>query len=80
LSGKHTFSLADKPDDQPAGRFFQNNWAETYRSRYWFKDNFDAMDRVSTVVIHRDRRHERWKLRFSCGIICAIVCEFLLRD
>ncbi|XP_061893569.1 aflatoxin B1 aldehyde reductase member 3 [Entelurus aequoreus] len=44
LTGKYHY--ADKDASQPAGRFFGNNWAATYRDRYWKQSHFHAMEVV----------------------------------
>nr|XP_005986120.1 PREDICTED: aflatoxin B1 aldehyde reductase member 2 [Latimeria chalumnae] len=44
LTGKYKFE--DVYGAQPAGRFFGNTWAETYRKRYWKLHHFQAIDLV----------------------------------
>ncbi|KAF7651303.1 hypothetical protein LDENG_00112620 [Lucifuga dentata] len=44
LTGKYHYE--DKDGSQPAGRFFGNNWAATYRDRYWKQSHFQAIDLV----------------------------------
>ncbi|KAK2861934.1 hypothetical protein Q5P01_001467 [Channa striata] len=44
LTGKYHYE--DKDGSQPAGRFFGNSWASTYRDRYWKQNHFQAIDVV----------------------------------
>ncbi|XP_017650764.2 aflatoxin B1 aldehyde reductase member 2 isoform X2 [Nannospalax galili] len=41
LTGKYRYE--DKDGKQPVGRFFGNNWAETYRNRFWKEHHFEAI-------------------------------------
>uniref|UniRef100_A0A8C7B5L8 Aldo-keto reductase family 7 like/pseudo n=1 Tax=Neovison vison TaxID=452646 RepID=A0A8C7B5L8_NEOVI len=36
------YKYEDKDGKQPVGRFFGNNWAETYRNRFWKEQHFEA--------------------------------------
>uniref|UniRef100_A0A3Q3QEB9 NADP-dependent oxidoreductase domain-containing protein n=1 Tax=Monopterus albus TaxID=43700 RepID=A0A3Q3QEB9_MONAL len=44
LTGKYHYK--DKEGSQPEGRFFGNNWAATYRDRYWKQSHFQGIDVV----------------------------------
>eukprot|EP01083_Nonionella_stella_P051091 135661_1 len=44
LTGKHVQS------DVAKGRFHGNKWGKKYRERYWYADNFDALERVKLVL------------------------------
>ncbi|XP_020020976.2 aflatoxin B1 aldehyde reductase member 2 isoform X1 [Castor canadensis] len=48
LTGKYKYE--DKDSKQPAGRFFGNNWAETYRNRFWKEDHFKAIALVEMAL------------------------------
>ncbi|XP_051957517.1 aflatoxin B1 aldehyde reductase member 4-like [Xyrauchen texanus] len=48
LTGKYHYE--DKDGDQPAGRFFGNNWAGAYRDRYWKESHFQAIDVVGKAL------------------------------
>ncbi|KAM4016847.1 aflatoxin B1 aldehyde reductase member 2-like [Anomaloglossus baeobatrachus] len=48
LTGKYKYE--DKDTEQTPSRFFGNTWAETYRSRYWKKYHFEAIDMVQTAL------------------------------
>eukprot|EP01137_Pigoraptor_chileana_P009896 Opistho-2@58798 len=47
LTGRYVYEDAEK---EPAGRFFGNNWAEAYRTRYWKQSNFDSIELVKTAL------------------------------
>ncbi|KAF7693068.1 hypothetical protein HF521_008384 [Silurus meridionalis] len=44
LTGKYHY--ADKDRAQPAGRFFGNSWAATYRDRFWKESQFQAIEGI----------------------------------
>ncbi|NXA41815.1 ARK74 reductase, partial [Eudromia elegans] len=48
LTGKYKYE--DKDTSQPPGRFFGNDWAQTYRNRYWKKHHFEAIALVERAV------------------------------
>ncbi|XP_004397119.1 PREDICTED: aflatoxin B1 aldehyde reductase member 2 isoform 2 [Odobenus rosmarus divergens] len=48
LTGKYKFE--DKDGKQPVGRFFGNNWAETYRNRFWKERHFEAIALVEKAL------------------------------
>ncbi|XP_061689478.1 aflatoxin B1 aldehyde reductase member 3 [Syngnathoides biaculeatus] len=48
LTGKYHYE--DKDTSQPAGRFFGNNWAATYRDRYWKQSQFQAIELVQKAL------------------------------
>ncbi|XP_045860674.1 aflatoxin B1 aldehyde reductase member 2 isoform X2 [Meles meles] len=54
LTGKYKYE--DKDGKQPVGRFFGNNWAETYRNRFWKEHHFEAIALVEKAlqVAYRD--------------------------
>ena len=47
LTGKHKIEDATKTE---TGRFFGKGWAEVYRSRYWRKEIFAAVDKMKKVL------------------------------
>ncbi|XP_031235106.1 aflatoxin B1 aldehyde reductase member 2 isoform X2 [Mastomys coucha] len=48
LTGKYKYE--DKDGKQPVGRFFGNNWAETYRNRFWKEHHFEAIALVEKAL------------------------------
>ncbi|XP_039612067.1 aflatoxin B1 aldehyde reductase member 3 [Polypterus senegalus] len=48
LTGKYKFE--DKDELQPVGRFFGNDWASVYHSRYWKPHHFQAVDLVKNAL------------------------------
>ncbi|XP_014457167.1 aflatoxin B1 aldehyde reductase member 2 isoform X1 [Alligator mississippiensis] len=48
LTGKYKYE--DKDTRQPTGRFFGNDWAQTYRNRYWKKHHFEAIALVEKAL------------------------------
>ncbi|XP_053431675.1 aflatoxin B1 aldehyde reductase member 3 [Nycticebus coucang] len=48
LTGKYKYE--DKNGKQAAGRFFGNNWAETYRNRFWKEHHFQAIALVEKAL------------------------------
>jgi aflatoxin B1 aldehyde reductase len=53
LTGRYTFSDADAKDNQQESRFFSKDhdfWAAIYRSRFWHKEYFDAVDGVQAAL------------------------------
>ncbi|XP_023365485.1 aflatoxin B1 aldehyde reductase member 2 isoform X2 [Otolemur garnettii] len=48
LTGKYKYE--DKDGKQPVGRFFGNNWAETYRNRFWKEHHFQAIALVEKAL------------------------------
>nr|XP_013801522.1 PREDICTED: aflatoxin B1 aldehyde reductase member 2 [Apteryx mantelli mantelli] len=48
LTGKYKYE--DKDTNQPAGRFFGNDWAQVYRDRYWKKHHFEAIALVERAL------------------------------
>ncbi|XP_024076620.1 aflatoxin B1 aldehyde reductase member 2-like, partial [Terrapene carolina triunguis] len=48
LTGKYKY--VDKDTGQPTGRFFGNDWAQTYRDRYWKEHHFQAIALVEKAL------------------------------
>ncbi|XP_021539762.1 aflatoxin B1 aldehyde reductase member 2 isoform X1 [Neomonachus schauinslandi] len=48
LTGKYKYE--DKDGKQPVGRFFGNDWAETYRNRFWKEHHFEAIALVEKAL------------------------------
>ncbi|CAM5166375.1 unnamed protein product [Eretmochelys imbricata] len=48
LTGKYKYD--DKDTGQPTGRFFGNDWAQTYRDRYWKEHHFQAIAQVEKAL------------------------------
>jgi len=47
LTGRYKY---EDLENEPTGRFFGNGWAEAYRSRYWKKKNFEAIEKVTEAL------------------------------
>ncbi|MEE6482200.1 hypothetical protein FKM82_013181 [Ascaphus truei] len=50
LTGKYKYEDKEKDKEQAPSRFFGNNWAETYRNRYWKQHHFQAIDLVQQAL------------------------------
>ncbi|XP_042333932.1 aflatoxin B1 aldehyde reductase member 4-like [Sceloporus undulatus] len=49
LTGKYKYEDKDS-NQQPSGRFFGNDWAKTYRDRYWKKHHFEGVALVEGAL------------------------------
>uniref|UniRef100_G1SCQ1 Aldo-keto reductase family 7 like/pseudo n=1 Tax=Oryctolagus cuniculus TaxID=9986 RepID=G1SCQ1_RABIT len=48
LTGRYKYE--DQDAKKPEGRFFGNNWAETYRNRYWKEEHFKGIALVEKAL------------------------------